>query len=197
LSKPTTSEYVRGSLYGITAVSMWTTWILAVRFGIRTSLTPWDITAIRFGVAGLILLPYLLRKGLAVDRLGWTGLAAIMAGGAPTVLVSYGGLVFAPAAHAASLFTALIPFMGRVKYRSFSLRGTARHLLVCRRSAEDRRRRSRRGRVRNRPGQSVILQSWLSDQLTFYPVRVPAVGRPRDHNPVCCGLDARGDGTLL
>jgi drug/metabolite transporter (DMT)-like permease len=32
-----------------------------------------------------------------------------MLGGAPTVLVSYGGLVFAPAAHAASLYTALIP----------------------------------------------------------------------------------------
>jgi drug/metabolite transporter (DMT)-like permease len=88
---------------------MWAAWILAVRLGIRTSLTPWDITAIRFGVAGLILLPYLLKKGLAVDRLGWPGLAAILLGGAPTVLVSYGGLVFAPAAHAASLFTALIP----------------------------------------------------------------------------------------
>jgi hypothetical protein len=36
-----------------------------------------------------------------------------------------------------------------------------------------------------------------SGQLTFYPVRVPAVGRPRDHNPVCCGLDAPGDGTHL
>src|SRR6516164_2377620 len=96
----------RGALYAIAAVSMWTAWILAVRLGIRTSLTPWDITAIRFGVAGLILLPYLLKKGLAVDRLRWTGLAAILLGGAPTVLVSYGGLVFAPAAHAASLFTA-------------------------------------------------------------------------------------------
>jgi drug/metabolite transporter (DMT)-like permease len=100
---------MRGSLYGIASVSMWASWILAVRLGIRTSLTPWDITAIRFGVAGLILLPYLLKKGLAIDRLGWTGLAAVMLGGAPTVLVSYGGLVFAPAAHAASLFTALIP----------------------------------------------------------------------------------------
>jgi drug/metabolite transporter (DMT)-like permease len=88
---------------------MWATWILAVRLGIRTSLTPWDLTALRFGVAGLVLLPYLLKKGLAVDRLGWLGLAAILLGGAPTVLVSYGGLVFAPAAHAASLFTALIP----------------------------------------------------------------------------------------
>jgi len=110
LSKPTTSEYIRGSLYGIAAVAIWASWIVAVRLGIRTSLAPWDITAIRFGIAGLILLPYLLKQGLAVDRLGWTGLAAIfMGGGAPAVLVSYGGLLFAPAAHAASLFTALIP----------------------------------------------------------------------------------------
>jgi drug/metabolite transporter (DMT)-like permease len=109
LPEPTTSEYMRGMLYAVAAVTMWTTWIVAVRLGIRTSITPWDITAIRFGVAGLILLPYLLKKGLAVHRLGWLGLAAILMGGAPTVLVSYGGLVFAPAAHAASLFTALIP----------------------------------------------------------------------------------------
>ena len=109
MSKPTTSEYVRGSLYGIASVSIWASWILAVRLGIRTSLSPGDLTAIRFAVAGLILLPYLLKKGLAIDRLGWLGLAAILLGGALTVLVSYGGLVFAPAAHAASLFTALIP----------------------------------------------------------------------------------------
>ena len=91
MSRPTTSEYLRGSLYGIAAVSMWAAWILAVRLGIRTSLQPWDITAIRFGVAGLILLPYLLKKGLAVGRLGGLGLAAIMlGGGAPMVLLSYG-----------------------------------------------------------------------------------------------------------
>ena len=110
MAKPTTSEYVRGSLYGLAAVSLWAAWIVAVRLGIKTSLQPWDITAIRFGVAGLILLPYLLKKGLAVNRLGWPGLAAIvLGGGAPMVLVSYGGLLFAPAAHAASLYTALIP----------------------------------------------------------------------------------------
>jgi drug/metabolite transporter (DMT)-like permease len=111
-SKPTTSEYMRGSLYGLAAVSIWASWIVAARLGLRTSLTPWDITAIRFGVAGLILLPYLLKKGLAVDRLGGVGLAAIvLGGGAPMVLVSYAGLLFAPAAHAASLYTALIPVL--------------------------------------------------------------------------------------
>jgi drug/metabolite transporter (DMT)-like permease len=110
LSKPTTSDYIRGSLYGLAAVSMWAGWVVAVRLGLRTSLKPWDITAIRFAVAGVILLPYLLKKGLAVDRLGWSGLAAIVVGGgAPMVLLAYGGLAFAPAAHAASLYTALIP----------------------------------------------------------------------------------------
>jgi drug/metabolite transporter (DMT)-like permease len=110
LSTPTTSEYIRGSFYGLAAVSIWASWIVAVRLGIRTRLAPQDIVAIRFAVAGLILLPYLLKKGLAVDRLGWTGLAAIMVGGgAPMVLVAYGGLLFAPSAHAASLYTALIP----------------------------------------------------------------------------------------
>jgi drug/metabolite transporter (DMT)-like permease len=109
LLQTTTSEYIRGSLYGVAAVGLWASWMVAVRLGIKTSLAPWDIVAIRFVVAGLILLPYLLKKGLAIDRLGWTGLAGIMLGGAPIVLVSYGGLLFAPAAHAASLFTALIP----------------------------------------------------------------------------------------
>lgn len=110
MALPTTSEYMRGSLYGLAAVSIWASWIVAVRLGIRTSLAPWDIVAIRFAVAGLILLPYLLKKGLAFDRLGWAGLVAItLGGGAPMVLVSYGGLLFAPAAHAASLYTALIP----------------------------------------------------------------------------------------
>lgn len=101
---------MRGALFGIAAVSIWASWVLAVRLGLRTTLTAWDITAIRFGVAGLILLPVLLKKGLAVDRLGRVGLIAILlGGGAPMVLVSYGGLAFAPAAHAASLYTALIP----------------------------------------------------------------------------------------
>jgi drug/metabolite transporter (DMT)-like permease len=104
------SEYIRGSLYGIAAVGIWAAWGVAVRLGIRTSLGPSDIVALRFGVAGLILLPYLLKRGLAVDRLGWVGLAAILlGGGAPMVLVASGGLLFAPAADAASLYTALIP----------------------------------------------------------------------------------------
>ena len=112
MSKSSSSEYLRGSFYGLATVCIWVSWIVAARLGMRTSLTPWDITAIRCGVSGLILLPYLLKVGVPVGRLGGLGLAAILlGGGAPMVLVAYVGLQFAPAAHAASLFTALIPLL--------------------------------------------------------------------------------------
>jgi drug/metabolite transporter (DMT)-like permease len=110
MASPTTHAYTRGALFGLAAVGIWSGWIVAARLGLKASLTPWDITAIRFGVAGLIVLPYLIKKGLAVDRLGWTGLAAILlGGGAPMVLVANSGLVFAPAAHAGTLFPGVMP----------------------------------------------------------------------------------------
>src|ERR1700730_5153385 len=94
------AEYTRGALYGLAAVSIWAGWIVVARLGLRTTLTPWDIAALRFAVAGVLLLPYLLRKGLAIERLGWLGVVALMLGGAPTVLLANAGLLFAPAAHA-------------------------------------------------------------------------------------------------
>ena len=107
---PTTADYARGALYGLAAVSIWAGFIVVARLGIRTSLTPWDIAAIRFAVSGSLLLPYALHKGLAVERLGWTGLAAVVAGcGAPMVLLANAGLLFAPAAHAGALFPGVTP----------------------------------------------------------------------------------------
>ena len=109
--KPTApGDYARAALFGLAAVGIWAGWIVASRLGLRTSLTPWDIAAIRFAVAGPILLPYLLRHGLALDRLGWAGLGAIVVGcGAPMVLVANAGLLFAPAAHAGALFPGVLP----------------------------------------------------------------------------------------
>jgi drug/metabolite transporter (DMT)-like permease len=104
-------QYLRGSLYGLAAVSIWSGWIVVARLGLRTSLTPWDIAALRFGVAGLILLPYVFNKGLAFDRLGWVGLAAIVLGGAAPVFFANWGLLFAPAAHAGALFPGVMPLM--------------------------------------------------------------------------------------
>jgi drug/metabolite transporter (DMT)-like permease len=92
-------------------VCIWSGWIVVARLGLRTSLTPWDIAAIRFGVAGALLLPLIVARGLAVDRLGWTGLAAIVLGGAAPVFLANSGLLFAPAAHAGALFPGVMPLM--------------------------------------------------------------------------------------
>ncbi len=107
----TSVEYARGALYGLAAVSIWAGWIVVARLGLRTSLTPWDIAALRFGVAGLLLLPYVLGKGLALERLGWIGVATIVLGGGAPVLLANAGLLFAPAAHAGALFPGVMPLM--------------------------------------------------------------------------------------
>ena len=112
MQHPTSSQYARGAFYGLAAVCIWASFIVVSRLGVQTSLTPWDVTAIRFSVAGLLLLPLLLRKGLALDRLGWAGVAAIVIGcGAPMVLLVNVGLLFAPAAHGGALFPGVMPLM--------------------------------------------------------------------------------------
>jgi hypothetical protein len=112
VQNPTTSEYTRGALYGLAAVCIWAAFIVVTRLGVRTSLTPWDVAAIRFTVAGALLFPYVIRKGLALERLGWIGLAAIILGcGAPMVLLVNLGLLFAPAAHGGAVFPGVMPLM--------------------------------------------------------------------------------------
>ena len=105
------AQYLRGAACGLAAVCIWSGWIVVARLGLRTSMTPWDIAAIRFGVAGVLLLPLVVARGVAVDRLGWTGLAAIVLGGAAPVFLANSGLLFAPAAHAGALFPGVMPLM--------------------------------------------------------------------------------------
>ena len=104
-------RYLQGAIYGLAAVGIWSGWIVVARLGLRTSLKPWDIAALRFGVAGLLLLPYIFRQGLAIDRLGWVGLAAIVFGGALPVFLANAGLLFASAADAGALFPGVMPLM--------------------------------------------------------------------------------------
>ena len=62
------------------------------------ALTAWDVTALRFGIAGLILLPAFWRRGLGGLR--WPAALFLACGaGAPYVLLTAGGLAFAPAGH--------------------------------------------------------------------------------------------------
>jgi drug/metabolite transporter (DMT)-like permease len=106
---PASSNYLKGAVCGFAAASIWASWSALTRLAVTTSLDAWDIAALRFGVVGLLLSPVLVPRGLARDRLGWLGLAVIIAGlGAPSLLAA-GGLRFAPAHDGGALNPGCMP----------------------------------------------------------------------------------------
>src|SRR5215472_12722953 len=103
-------QFVIGASCAIAAVAIWAGWLVMMRLGVTTRLSASDLTALRFATAGPVLLPIVLRRGLAIDRLSWPGFASVVAGvGAPVVLVIGAGLQFAPVAHAGALFQGTVP----------------------------------------------------------------------------------------
>lgn len=108
--KTTRTPYAAGALAGLAAIGTWAGWMAFTRLGVTTSLSASDLTMLRFGTAGLLLLPVLIRYGLALDRLGWWRLAVLVCcGGAPYALVAASGLRFAPAAHGGVLMPGIMP----------------------------------------------------------------------------------------
>jgi drug/metabolite transporter (DMT)-like permease len=104
------TSYLKGAAYAIAAVTIWAGWMAITRHGVTTSLNAWDIAALRFAVAGLVLLPVVLRRGIGKHELGWPGLLLLISGaGAPYALVSATGLRFAPAADAGVLIPGVMP----------------------------------------------------------------------------------------
>src|SRR5690348_14927408 len=100
----------RGALCGVAAVSIWAGWMAVTRIGVTTTLNAWDIAALRFGLAGLVLLPVRWRRGLAFKTLGWLRLVLLVSGaGAPYALVAAQGLRFTSAADAGALIPGVMP----------------------------------------------------------------------------------------
>lgn len=106
----TSASYLKGAAFGLAAMSIWAGWSAITRLAVTTSLNAWDVAALRFGIAGTLLAPVVVRRGLALDRLGWLGLAIMIIGiGAPYVLVAAGGLRFAPASDQGALNPGCMP----------------------------------------------------------------------------------------
>ena len=104
------ANYLRGAAWGLFAISIWVGWILLTRYGVTTTLSPYDITALRFATAGLLLAPVVYKQGLGIERIGLKTWLIIVAGaGLPYVLISSSGLLFAPAAHAGALIPGTMP----------------------------------------------------------------------------------------
>ena len=104
------ATYLKGALFGLIAVSIWAGWSALTRLAVTSGLDPWDIAALRFGIAGCLLAPLAVRKGIALDHLGWSGLALLIAGaGVPYVLLAAAGLQFAPAHDQGALNPGFMP----------------------------------------------------------------------------------------
>jgi drug/metabolite transporter (DMT)-like permease len=107
LSRP---NYLIGAAWGLFAISIWVGWILLTRYGVTTSLSPFDITALRFACAGILLAPIVIRDGFGIGKIGLkTWLIICIGAGVPYVLIASGGLQFAPAAHAGALIPGTMP----------------------------------------------------------------------------------------
>jgi drug/metabolite transporter (DMT)-like permease len=116
IPSPATSSRRRelqlGVAAGLATVFIWASGIVATRFAVATSLPPGALALLRYGSAFLLLLPVLLRHGLALQRIGIGKSAMIVAGaGAPFFLLSSTGTKFAPAADAATIMVGTMPIL--------------------------------------------------------------------------------------
>jgi drug/metabolite transporter (DMT)-like permease len=83
------------------------------RAGIIAGLSPGDLILMRFSVAGLTLLPFLVRWGLpTLAGIGWRrGLILTLLGGPAFALMQMGGYAFAPLAHGAVIHPASVTIL--------------------------------------------------------------------------------------
>jgi drug/metabolite transporter (DMT)-like permease len=97
-----------GILCGVLSILLFSSFTLVSRLGLSSSLTLPDIAALRFGIGGTLLMPVLLRYGLAGVR--WRDAAALaFFGGVGFALSAYAGFSLAPAAHGAVLLHGTLP----------------------------------------------------------------------------------------
>ncbi|HWU68720.1 MAG TPA: DMT family transporter, partial [Stenotrophobium sp.] len=98
-----------GYLYAGVTILIWTGFIIVSRIAGKSALSPFDMTALRLGTSGALLLPWVLWRGL--PKVAPHRIAALTAvTGLAYPLLAYGGFVFAPASHGAVLMSGLLPF---------------------------------------------------------------------------------------
>ena len=67
--KANTREFTIGIVCALSVAALWSSFHLVSRIGVQSALTPYDLVTLRVGVAGVIMLPVLLRLGLGHLRL--------------------------------------------------------------------------------------------------------------------------------
>jgi drug/metabolite transporter (DMT)-like permease len=112
MTSPNRSELALGIAAGLAAASIAALYTVFARWGLAQGIQTWDLTFLRFGVAGIVMLPVVIlayqRDAQALlSRWRLWLLVSVLAG--PLFgLLMFGALLFAPASHAAVFpFTAM------------------------------------------------------------------------------------------
>ncbi|MFZ5692134.1 MAG: DMT family transporter [Pseudomonadota bacterium] len=108
-----------GVLCGIAAAACWAAGLVAAKHGIAAGLAPTDLAFHRFVWSGLVMLPLMLRAGLAdLGGLGWSrGLVILVLAGPLQAIVSYTGFTVAPLGHGAVIHPAAAALGGLILAR--------------------------------------------------------------------------------
>jgi drug/metabolite transporter (DMT)-like permease len=102
-----------GWLAAFGVVVIWSGWVVVSRLGVVQTLTIHDMVALRFTVATAVVAPFVWRHW--PRKLRWWQVALISCGqGAPYLLLAFGGLRFAPAAHAGIMMNGTLPVFAAV-----------------------------------------------------------------------------------
>jgi drug/metabolite transporter (DMT)-like permease len=101
---------VEGFLWAALSVCIFSGWFVVTRFSVTHEVRIWDIMALRFGVGGVLLLPFLIGRKAALPRGAWReGLMFAVLWGAPFVFLVGLGLQLTSAAEASAISPALMP----------------------------------------------------------------------------------------
>src|SRR5260370_36794643 len=104
------SRVLVGALCAVVTITIWAGWLVVMRVGMASHLAVVDLIALRFAVAGIVMVPVVMRRGWALDQLGWTGFAAIVIGGGAAYTLTVGaGLAFAPVAYPSAFTQGVLP----------------------------------------------------------------------------------------
>ena len=110
----TLTSTLRGALWGAIAVTIWGVYLAVARANVSGGILPADVAFVRYTVAGLLMLPWLLRHSPStMAGLGWSKALMLTALAGPLfILVSASGFQFAPLAHGAVVQPAAITVAG-------------------------------------------------------------------------------------
>jgi drug/metabolite transporter (DMT)-like permease len=109
-ASPAKASFLAGVAYALFAISIWSGWFVLTRLNAAAGLGAYDLVALRFAVAAVILLPVAIRMRGRFGHAGWVSSLALFAGsGVIYSLCTTVGVTLAPAAEGAALTPGVMP----------------------------------------------------------------------------------------